>query len=87
MICGRKQSGGLFSPTWQRAKRGDRHGSAEKKSLPACHRDKITLGLFCLYFFTKKEGIRTRREQICDLRKKTVRWTVFADVATSEARR
>ena len=27
MICGRKQSGGLFSPTWQRAKRGDRHGS------------------------------------------------------------
>ena len=26
-VCGRKQSGGLFSPTWQRAKRGDRRGS------------------------------------------------------------
>ena len=32
-VCGRKQSSGLFSPTWQRAKRGDRRGSVGLKSL------------------------------------------------------
>ncbi len=40
-------------------------------------------GCFC--FLSK--GIRTRRENVEDIRKKTVLWTVFADVATSKARR
>ena len=31
------------------------------------------------------KGIRTRREQINDLRKKTVRWTVFADVGNERS--
>ena len=30
---GREQSGGLFSPTWQRAQRGDRRGQRRIKSL------------------------------------------------------
>ena len=39
--CGRKQSGGLFSPTGQRAKRGDRRGQRRTKSLALRHKTPI----------------------------------------------
>ena len=42
MICGRKQSGGLFLPTWQRAKRGDWHGSAEKNPFRRAKNERVT---------------------------------------------
>ena len=63
-------------------KRGDRHGSAETKSLRAGQRIRLHRKVRP-YFFTKNEGIRTRREPPDRWRKKTVRWTVFADAATS----
>ena len=54
------------------------HGSAPKKSLALRQNEKqVARPAFC--FGKTKRGIRTRREQTC-LRKKTVRWTVFADV-------
>ena len=54
------------------------HGSAPKKSLALRQNEKqVARPAFC--FGKTKRGIRTRREQTCR-RKKTVRWTVFADV-------
>ena len=64
MICGRKQSGGLFSLTWQRAKRGDRHGSAEKKSLPACHKNRVhVLCALFLFYDEKRKGFEQGRSK------------------------
>ncbi len=54
------------------------YGSMPKKSLTLRQSGKqVIRPAFC--FGKTKRGIRTRREQTC-LRKKTVRWIVFADV-------
>ena len=54
------------------------YGSMPKKSLTLRQSGKqVVRPAFC--FGKTKRGIRTRREQTC-LRKKTVLWTVFADV-------
>ena len=54
-------------------------------------KDKITTFVVVIFLFIKrdsKKGIRTRREKAKGFRKKTVRWTVFADGGNeqSEAR-
>ena len=52
---GRKQSGGLFSPTWQRAKRGDR---ADRLGKIPCSPPKKTV--FTVFFLCiNKNGLNT----------------------------
>ncbi len=60
-VCGRKQAGGLFSPTWARSAERDAKadGSPPKKS-PMSHQTKKTPAWVSFLF---AEGIRTRREQ------------------------
>ena len=77
-VCGRKQSGGLFSPTWSRSEARRRHAVACRKNplLSAKTKSRSQGLLFALA--KQKEGFEqggSRRS----LRKKTVRWTVFAD--------
>ena len=78
-VCGRKQSGGLFLPTGSRSEATRRCTGVHRKNplLSAKTKSRSQGLLFALVKINK--GIRTRREQTC-LRKKTVRWTVFADV-------
>ena len=49
--AGRKQSGGLFSPTRQRAKRGDRRGSAGQSPLQRARRTHPT---GCVFYVIQK---------------------------------
>ena len=59
------------------------HGSAPKKFLAIRQNEKqVARPAFCIG--KTKRGIRTRREQTC-LRKKTVRWTVLADVVKEQS--
>ena len=66
-------------PTWSRSEATRRCTGVRRKNplLSAKTKSRSQGLLFALAKINK--GIRTRREQTC-LRKKTVRWTVFADV-------
>ena len=66
-------------PTWSRSEATRRRTGVRRKNplLSAKTKSRSQGLLFALAKINK--GIRTRREQTC-LRKKTVRWTVFADV-------
>ena len=66
-------------PTWSRSEATRRRTGVHRKNplLSAKTKSRSQGLLFALAKINK--GIRTRREQTC-LRKKTVRWTVFADV-------
>jgi len=85
--CGRKQSGGLFSPTWVTSRKsGEATGTTVPEKSPSLRQKKAPTNRLVLLLFCAK-GIRTRREQVEGLRKKTVRWTVFADVGNEPQKR
>ncbi len=84
-LCGKKQSGGLFLPTWatSEARRRRRQPStiAERNQGNEIGRSNTVVRLWFRFF----NGIRTRMEQSGALRKKTVRGTVFADVGNERS--
>ncbi len=72
-----------FCRRGQGAKRREGIRQYAEKSLTLRQSGKqVVRPAFC--FGKTKRGIRTRREQTC-LRKKTVRWTVFADVVKEQS--
>ena len=69
-VCGRKCFGEAFSPTWQRAKRGDRCGSTGTKSL-ALMPNQVPLLIqsyrwwYCYFIVVKPCGIRGYKNKRC----------------------
>ena len=62
-VCGRKQSGGLFSPTWSRSKATRRCTGVHRKNPLALRQNEEQVARPAFCFGKTKRGIRTRREQ------------------------
>ena len=50
----KKQSSGLFFSRGNERQRGDRHGSAETKSLSACQKESINFWVYAFFFYSIK---------------------------------